>query len=441
MRSGRAVAIVGTLATVSMVPFAVPPHPIPQLVSGGSWAFVVAALGAIALLWTNSRGTGVRVLDGVAVWCIWLAFWLFGKNRLIELVPLLVALGWLAWRGLRDREFGDASWSLRYWQIVAAVGICMHLGVAVVANVADVGEASVLGARALLHGNAPYGDAATVKIFGDTYGPLMYALYVPAAAVFSKVVAAKAMAILGHLVLGVTVVCAGRRVLGSMNSALIPLSLWLLIPGGAYALSVGAHDDWVAAAAIGAIVVASPFVCGLLLGCAVGMKIFPAVLLPLLLARHRTPTSQLKLIAGCILPIALGVALVALVEPSALSLIVDKTIANQGLRGGVQVWNIPFDRWSLDLPFNFWSLWDDQIPAVHLLAKGAVVVGALFIARRVGADTPLAKFLVLGAGTMCMLLLVLNNLSWNYLSWLVPFLALAWAGTVRKPEAVGTVDT
>ena len=249
-----------------------------------SW-YVWLALCAVFLLGLADlrRPLSLRNLDLLALLSFSVSLAFFNRGNIFTSVPLaypplLYLLGRAAWVGFRGR--GPALRPL--WPVwVLAVATVFLLGFRIGLNqetprgVIDVGYAGVIGASRILDGQAPYGHmpvrddlekcgpedldgdvrdriqtngiCESANERGDTYGPVSYLAYVPAAAIFGwsgkwdSLPAAHATSIAFDLLTVLGLLLVGLRFGGAPLAAALAFA-WAAYPFTAYTLNANTND-------------------------------------------------------------------------------------------------------------------------------------------------------------------------------------------------------
>jgi len=229
------------------------------------------------------RPLSTRNLDLLVLLAFSVSLVFFNRGEIFRSVPLVYpVLGYLLARGLWVGSGRRASplrsvWPT--WVIAAAavflLGFRIGLNVETPRGVIDVGLAGVAGASRILDGEAPYGnmpqrgdlepcgpkdadgqvrdriqtngrcEAAIER--GDTYGPVSYLGYVPAAAIFGwsgrwdSLPAAHATSIAFDLITILGLVLVGLRFGGLRLAALLAFA-WTAYPFTAYTLNANTND-------------------------------------------------------------------------------------------------------------------------------------------------------------------------------------------------------
>lgn len=406
-------------------------------VAGGRAAIIATALmGTVLVILLAARHEGAprASLGPWGVASLTLAWAGFAHLRLWSVIPFALALALLSVAAWKPAPVMRECRRLALGVVILGVGA--QLVIAATATTRDVGAASSRGGAALVRGDSPYSDEAVRLGHGQTYGPLAYETYVPARLLLRERPAQRVMAALAYLLLGGVVALALRRVGGS--AAVLPgLAAWVAFPAGQYCLAVSAHDDLVAAASLGAVVVAGPVLAGLLLGAAIAFKVVPIVLLPLVLRRHGSRAGRML---GALVLVGVLATVPVLVLGSSPGQIFDEVVRNQGERLGIHVWNVPVSEWwplsdGLSLLYHQGFWWRDPYLLLHTVARIAFVVLALVLARQVAQRGDRERVLAAAITTMLLILLVLNNMSWNYVTWFAPLLAVGLFGrSTQEPR-------
>ncbi len=429
------------------------------------------------------RPWSLRNLDVLMLASFTVSLLLFNEGRVFWSVPLaypplVYLLGRLLAIGLgrRHRPLYATRWPVWLVAGLAVFALGFRGGLNYwSSNVIDVGYASVVGADRIVEGSSPYGtmpkrtDDHCGKRYsdgswqayvqesgacespverGDTYGPVMYASYVPMTALlgwsglWDELDAAHGTAFLFDLLAALGLGVAGLR-LGGVRLAAAAVFLWAAFPFTTYALSSNSNDAVIAAfLAWGLALFSFPTVRGFLLGCAALAKFAPLLLIPLWIRADRPASRRpvgvpeedgpapsrarrllhlvrpgpggLRVVAGLGLSVVVSFGLlVALDGPGAVGTFWDRTFG-----------------WQLDRPSPF-SIWDWggypgfpdlAVPQKVLKLVLVVAAAALYLlpwrldAVRVAA---LSGALLVGFH------LVLTHWFYLYIPWFVPFAAVA----------------
>jgi hypothetical protein len=282
-------------------------------------------------------------------------------------------------------------------------------------NVIDVGYSGVIGADKLIHNVALYGNWPHDNMYGDTYGPFSYMLYVPFRLIFGwsgtwdSLPAAHAAAIFFDLLCFVGLYLLGRRLRDNRTGVILGYC-WAAYPFTLYALNSNTNDALVGAALIFALLAirTSPGR-GLMAGLAGMTKFAPFALAPLLL-RGTEDRLRKRHIVG------FGIAFVAACVLTMLPVLLRHDLS-------------PFWKDSIlyqsdrTTPFSIWGLWGGLGPVQSLL-QGAVIALAFAVAifplRRTVVDVA-----ALGAGVVIALQLTLNYWLYPYVVWFLPMALVA----------------
>jgi hypothetical protein len=293
---------------------------------------------------------------------------------------------------------------------VFVLGVRCGLNV-VGSNVIDVGYASVIGADHVGAGEPVYGHFPADNEHGDTYGPVLYDLYVPFEALlpwsgrWDDLPAAHAAAVTFDLLTAAGLWLLGRRAQGPALGALLAY-VWATFPFTLLVSNSNSNDGVVALLLTVALLVAArPVARGAVLAAATLTKFAPAVVAPVL-ATYGGPRRVLPTAAGFAGVAALALAPVAARE--GLGTFADRTLAFQGDRGS---------------PFSVWGLYGG-LDALHaVVAAGALVlaVAVAFVPRR----RDLVSVAALAAAALIALQLALEHWFYLYLVWFLPLLLFA----------------
>jgi hypothetical protein len=408
------------------------------------------------------RPLSLRNLDLLALLSFSVSLWYFNRGDIFTSVPvayppLVYLLARTAWVGMRGRVGGVTARPL--WPVWALIGATVFLagfriGLNVqTSNVIDVGYAGVIGADRIVHGQAPYdhfprqgdlkpcgpadqegeirervqenGRCEASNEFGDTYGPISYAAYVPAYLAFGwtgkwdDLPAAHATAILFDMLCLAGLGLVGLRLGGQRLAATLAFA-WAAYPFTLYTSSSNTNDAiFPAFLILGFWLAASAWKRGAFCALAGWTKFASFIVAPLWLTyeRERGRRGPLVFAAGFAgaSAVALSVLLLESNPVSAGGTFVDRTIVTQVMR---------------ESPFSLWD-WGQYhaagIPDLHLVQLAlegllvAVAVAVAFVPRR---KSPLQ----LAALTAALLLgfeLVLTHWFYLYIPWFFPFVAVA----------------
>ena len=345
--------------------------------------------------------------------------------------PLLYLLARMLWIGLRGSPRALEVRAPAAWLgvgLLFLVGFRVGLNL-VNSNVIDVGYAGVIGADRILDGEELYGGFPKDNPHGDTYGPLVYLLYVPATALlgwsgkWDALPAAHATALLFDLGALGALYALGRR-LGGRTLALGLAWAWAAFPFTAFALMSNSNDSLVGLLVVLALLVAGrPAARGAMVALAGLAKFAPLGLAPVLLRRpDAEPGRRLRALllyaAGGLATAA--VLLLPIVAAGDFGLFLDRTLAYQAERGS---------------PFSVWGLygWEDAQRAVQV---GAVVLClALALGRTPPGRAGLGRTAALCAAALIALQLGVNHWFYLYIVWFFPLVMVALLLPTREPAA------
>jgi hypothetical protein len=339
---------------------------------------------------------------------------------------LLYLLGRMLWIGLRRRDV-EAQFSTPLelnvpvrWLAIAVVflvGFRVALNVTR-SNVIDVGYAGVIGADRFADGRALYGKFPNDNQNGDTYGPAVYAAYVPFeqalpwSGQWDDLPAAHAAAIAFDLLACLLCFLIGRRVRGPDLGVVLAYA-WVTFPFTLYASMTNSNDALVAALVLAALWAAGrPAARGAWLALAGLTKFAPLVLAPLYATYPRWSVRSVGLFA-----IGFIVAAVLVFVP---------VVAHNSLRS---FWNasiaFQFQRGS---PFSVWGLYEGAwIDVVQRCVQVVAVVGAVvlaFVPRR----RDIVGVAALTAAILIALQLGVTHWFYLYIPWFFPFVMIALLG-------------
>jgi hypothetical protein len=351
--------------------------------------------------------------------------------------PLLYLLGRMLWIGLRRRDVSRlARQPLELlvpvtWLTVAVVfllGFRVALNVAR-SNVIDVGYAGVIGADRIADGRPLYGAFPSDNQNGDTYGPVVYAAYVPFEQAlpwsgrWDDLPAAHAAAIAFDLLVCLLCFLVGRRVRGPDLGVVLAYA-WVTFPFTLYASMTNSNDALVAALVLGALWAAGrPIASGALLALAGLTKFAPLVLAPLYATSAPGPRRGWRSAAWFAFGFALAGALafIPVLAHNDLRSFWDASIAFQAKRGS---------------PFSIWGLYEGAwLDRVQLGVQVVAVAGALvlvFVPRR----RDLVGLAALSAAVLIALQLGVTHWFYLYIPWFFPLVMIALLGRCGPPVRV-----
>jgi hypothetical protein len=292
------------------------------------------------------------------------------------------------------------------WRVTAGL-IAFRVALNVVdGNVIDVGYSGVIGAHRLASGLPIYGGFPLDDPHGDTYGPVLYALYVPFELLFpwsgrwDDLPAAHAAAVAFDLACVALLWALGRRLGGGRLGALLPY-LWVTYPFTLLVANSGASDALPAALVLLALLLAErPVARGAAIAAAGLTKFAQLALLPLFAGRRPGALFGAAAVAVVALgPLALGGELTTFWE---------RTIGFQADRGS---------------PFSIWGLYGG-LGWLQLAVQAAAVALAVAVAwwpRRRDTGTVAA----LAAAVLIAAQLGVDHWFYLYLVWFAPLVWIA----------------
>ena len=335
----------------------------------------------------------------------------------------------LCWRLTSGWSAGERRRGLT----VVAVGLAAVVAMLTLSSsgTSDVAFASLAGATDIIHGTVPYGHIPDFIVHGDTYPPLTYLAYVPAAALtpvrdaFSDPQGALVLAAIATLLTAgglyrLVSRSPAESAAGSESpdreppaiSGLRAAIAWLAFPPVLLAASSGFNDVVLALCLVGVLLsVSHARRSVVLLGVAAWVKLSPVFALPIWLARLRGRQLLESLAMLAALSAAIVGGLVALGGADSVSAMVE-ALAFQLERGSL---------------FSLWTglgLGPLQPLAQALLI--ATIAGATLAVHRdpVLRSDPL-RLAALLAGVLLLSQFAANYWTWSYLPWaLVPALAV-----------------
>jgi hypothetical protein len=320
------------------------------------------------------------------------------------------------------------------WLAIGAVFLmAFRIGLNILnSNVIDVGYSGVIGADKLIHNVALYGHWPHDNMYGDTYGPVSYFLYIPFRLIFGwsgswdSLPAAHGAAIFFDVLCVAGLFLLGRRLRGNRLGVVLAY-LWAAYPFTLYALNSNTNDALVGAALIFALLAirTSP-ARGLMAGLAGMTKFAPFALAPLLL-RGTEERLRWRHIVG--FGIAFAIACVAVMIP---------VLAKHDLSA---FWHDSITYQSdRTTPFSIWGLWGG-LGWVQSLLQGAVIALALGVAF-LPARRTLVDVAALGAAVLVALQLTLNYWLYPYIVWFFPMalVALVASHPEHEPPAAQVYD-
>jgi hypothetical protein len=364
----------------------------------------------------------------------------FNDANLAVSVPISSALlAWLVARllfiGLRPGARPPPLRLLIPWRWLAVIGLFLvgfRIGLNVVdGNVIDVGYAGVIGADKFSHGREIYGSFPFDNGSGDTYGPLLYLLYVPFEWIWpwqgtwDDLPSAHAVAGFVDVACTALLFLIGRRLRDNALGVVLAYA-WLAFPFTVYVTNSGSNDAIPAALVLAAIWLHRQPIARGAFSVAAGLtKFAPLALLPLfagdgLWDRARTRSARLKGLAAYCLGVLLVVGVTAAVFAPTTDL---KSFWDQTL--GYQ-----FGR---DAPFSVWGFYGGGWRTAQNVVQVATVLLALaafFIPRRRSIITLAA----MAGAIMAAVQLSATYWFYLYLAWVIPLALIAFLG---RPALTG----
>ncbi|MFZ0088658.1 MAG: hypothetical protein WAL63_04065 [Solirubrobacteraceae bacterium] len=307
------------------------------------------------------------------------------------------------------------------WLAIGAVFLmAFRIGLNVLnSNVIDVGYAGVIGATKLLHGAPLYGHWPHDNMYGDTYGPVSYYLYVPFRLIFGwsgswdSLPAAHAAAICFDLLTVLGLFLLGRRLRG-ISLGVVLAYCWAAYPFTLYAMNSNTNDGLVAATLVFALLaITSAPGRGVMAALAGLTKFAPFALAPLLLRGiGERPHKRAGLAFIAAFAVTVVVVMLPVLFTSDLGAFWHDSIEYQSNRV---------------TPFSVWGLWGGLGTVQHLV-QGAVVALAIVVAFVPARRGPL-EVAALGAMVLIALQLTLNYWLYPYIVWFYPLVILALLGS------------
>ncbi len=344
------------------------------------------------------------------------------------LIYLMIRLLLLAGgRGIAKRPLSTVVPSS--WLAVGTVFLmAFRIGLNILnSNVIDVGYSGVIGADKLIHNVALYGHWPHDNLYGDTYGPVSYFLYVPFRLIFGwsgtwdSLPAAHGAAIFFDLLCLAGLYLLGRRLRGN-RTGIVLAYCWAAYPFTLYALNSNTNDALVGAALLFALLaIRTAPGRGLMAGLAGMTKFAPFALAPLLLRGTEERLRKRHIIGfGVAFVVAAVLTMLPVLLKNDLSAFWHDSILYQSDR---------------TTPFSIWGLWGG-LGILQSLLQGAVVALALGVAflpsRRTVVDVA-----ALGAAVLIALQITLNYWLYPYIVWFLPMalVALVASHPEREPLA------
>jgi hypothetical protein len=283
----------------------------------------------------------------------------------------------------------------------------------------------VIGADRLGAGEAVYGNFPPDNARGDTYGPVLYAAYVPFEAVlpwsgrWDDLPAAHAAAVTFDLLTAAGLWVLGRRLGGRALGALLAYA-WATFPFTLLVANSNANDGLVALLVTAAMLaLAHPVARGALVAAAALSKFAPVVLAPLFMTYGGRASVRAVVLSALGFAALAALALGPVALGDGLGTFYDRTLGFQADRGS---------------PFSVWGLYGglDGLRTVVLAAAVALAVVAAFLPRRRDPISVAA----LGAAVLIALQLALEHWFYLYLVWFLPLSLVALLAGRR----IGSID-
>ena len=400
------------------------------------WVWIPLALLFVAPFLRRPRR--MLHLDLLVLSAFSLSLALFNAAHIAASVPTVYPLlGYLLvrmlWIGVhrRGHEAEEARRPLALlvpvsWLAIAViflVGFRVALNVSD-SNVIDVGYAGVIGADKIADGSKLYGAFPKDNENGDTYGPVVYEVYMPFeqawgwSGSWDKLPAAHIAAIVFDLLACLLCFLVGRRVRGP-DMGIVFAYAWASYPFTLYAQMSNANDALVAVLVLAAIWTAgSAPARGAFVALAGLTKFAPLALAPLL-ACYPRPRLRTILWFGLGFAVAALIAAAPLVAHNDLRSFWDATIAFQAERGS------PFSLWGLYEP-----KWVDTAQRAVQIGGVVLALALAFIPRR----TDLVGLAACAAAIVIALQLGVTHWFYLYIPWFFPLVIIALLGRWGAPE-------
>jgi hypothetical protein len=361
---------------------------------------------------------------------------LFSHGKIGLSVPLAYpVLAYLLARmlvlGLRGARGGDneplrllvpASWLAI--GVIFLVGFRVGLNVTN-SNVIDVGYSGVIGGHRIVHGERLYAPFPVDDPHGDTYGPVTYLAYAPAAALlgwsgrWDDLPAAHLATVAFDLLTLVALYWLGRRLRGPTLGVALAWA-WAAYPFTLLVSSSNSNDSLVALLVVVALLVAhSAPARGAAVALAGLTKLAPLGLAPLML---RGPTSgrlRVRDALGYLGGLIAAAALVLIpVLGEDLSRVLDRTAGFQNGRGS---------------PFSIWGLYDWTAPQrVVQVLVGLLALALVAVPRR----RSVVRLAALSAAVLIAIQIGVTHWFYLYVVWFFPALMVALlAGAPERAPA------
>jgi hypothetical protein len=293
-------------------------------------------------------------------------------------------------------------------------------------QIMDVGEASLVGAYKILHGQAIYYSSVG---HADTYGPIAYLAYAPFEALWPGInwhtyePAARAATITFDLVTIGALVLLGTRLRRGREGPRLGLTmawLWAACPFSLLGMPKNTNDGLVAMLlVIMMLALSTPIRRGVWLGLAAAAKFFPAILLPLIAVGRggEGRRDARRVLAGFV--IVVGSAIAVFLPPGGIKEIWDHTIGYQLTRSDVS---------------SPWALHPSLAPIKLAFEVGAGIL-ALLVAFRPRGERTTAQVSALAAALIIAVQLPALHWFYFYIVWFLPLVLIAVLGSGAADRA------
>ncbi len=417
------------------------------------WIFLPLCLIFCAGLIDWRRPVSMRTLDLLALLSFGVSLHWFNDGNLFVSTPLvyppllylLVRLIWIGWtQPVRRLEVGPTHALILVALTFALIGFRFGLNNQN-SNILDVGYAGVVGADRLLHGTVPYGHmpvktsrpchgrysngdpVAYIQVTsgrcesaiesGDTYGPAVYAAYVPFVAtlgwsgLWDDLPAAHVASCAFDLLAIAGLFVAGWRLRSARVGVLLAFA-WAANPFTLYTLNMNTNDALVGALMAWFMAALSlPYVRGAVLAAAAMTKLGPFALVPLALSLRRRLATAAGFAAGLLA--LLSVVLIDGVH--GLHLFYERTLHFQ------------LDRVT---PLSIWTIgtFHPGWPHLHWLQQAvqiAVILGCTLLAVLPRGRKDAAAVAALGGAALVATQMASSYWFYPYLRWWLPLALLA----------------
>jgi hypothetical protein len=312
------------------------------------------------------------------------------------------------------------------WLMVAIVflmGFRIALNV-LDSNVIDVGFSGVIGADKLIHGVALYGHWPANNMFGDTYGPFNYFLYVPFrwalgwSGLWDNLPAAHGAAIFFDVATLIALYFLGRRWRGHALGIVLAYA-WAAYPFTLWSLSSNTNDSLVALmVTLCLLTVNSAPTRGAMAALAGLTKFAPFALAPLMLRGAGPPPRERSI----------GWFVIGFVVVSFLCML---PVVLQHDLGPFWHDSIKY-QFNRVTPFSVWGLWGHLGALQHLLQGAAIALGVIVLFLPRGHRSPVQVAALAGA-VIIALQIVTNYWLYSYIMWFLPAVLAALFAAHPEP--------